>query len=98
MSPYQIFDKLIHEGGAIVSSNDCSPIEIADARATGRFAVDLDGMGFVLRTKEWLYKAQAAVQASVEQAGRSASPAVFDDATEAFAQQLSAGPAVKPGE
>ncbi len=53
-TPSHLIDQLVKEGGAIVSSGDCSEMEIADARATGRFAVRDDGMGFVLRSKEWL--------------------------------------------
>lgn len=45
---------LREKGGAIVSSNDCSPMEIADARATDRFWVDENGFGFVWRSPEWL--------------------------------------------
>ena len=34
------FVRLLAEGGTIVSSNDCSPLEIAIARSHGRFWVD----------------------------------------------------------
>lgn len=54
MNVNQLVRQLIEEGGAIVSSNDCHEIEIADARACGRFAVDNNDMGFVRRTKKWL--------------------------------------------
>lgn len=50
----KLVNDLTQHGGAIVPSNDCSEMEIADARATGRFAVLPDGMGFVRRTREWL--------------------------------------------
>ena len=53
MTLKQILEQLVKEGGAIVSSNDCSEMELVNARAGGRFAVD-DGLGFVLRTKKWL--------------------------------------------
>lgn len=54
MTTQQLIEQLITEGGAIVSSNDCSEIELAGAQAEGRFAVDEDGMGFVRRMKIWL--------------------------------------------
>jgi len=50
----KLVNDLAKQGGVIVSSNDCSEMEIADAHATGRFAVLPDGMGFVRRTREWL--------------------------------------------
>jgi len=56
MTPEELINQLASKGGAIVSSNDCSELEIADAQATGRFAVDEEGLGFVRRTKEWLVK------------------------------------------
>jgi cell pole-organizing protein PopZ len=52
--PIELINDLAYEGGAIVSSNDCSEMEIADAQATGRFAVDAEAFGYVRRTKEWL--------------------------------------------
>lgn len=54
MTPTQLIGQLAQDSGAIVSSNDCSEMEIADAQATGRFAVDLEGFGYVRRHKEWL--------------------------------------------
>lgn len=41
-------------GGALVSSDSCHEIEIAQAQASGCFAVDDFGHGFVLRSSEWL--------------------------------------------
>lgn len=69
----QLITQLAREGGAIVSSNECTPIEIADARATGRFAADEHGFGYVRRTREWLalqkarfeFQTQAAADALV---------------------------------
>ena len=49
MNPNQMFERLKTDGGCIVSSNACSALEIACARACGDFAVDEDGYGFVLR-------------------------------------------------
>lgn len=56
LTPTEILAQLVTEGGAIVSSNDCSTMEIADAQACGRFAVDDEGLGYVRRYKEWLAK------------------------------------------
>ena len=52
----QLFDKLKSNGGCIVSSEDCSTMEIADAQARGDFSVDFDGFGYVLRPHAWLQK------------------------------------------
>ncbi len=54
MTINQLIDQLVTDGGAIVSSGECSEMEIANAKATGRFSVREDGMGFVRRSKEWL--------------------------------------------
>ena len=54
MTITQLIQQLITEGGAIVTSDACSEMEIADARATGRFSVNEDGIGFVRRYQEWL--------------------------------------------
>jgi len=54
MTLTQIINQLASDGGAIVSSNACSDIELADARVTGRFTVDENGFGYVRRTQEWL--------------------------------------------
>ena len=54
MTTTQLIDQLVTEGGAIVSSGECSEMEIANAKATGRFSVREDGMGFVRRTAEWV--------------------------------------------
>lgn len=49
-----MFERLAKEGGCIVSSGSASLHEIADARARGDFYVDDKGLGFILRSKEWL--------------------------------------------
>jgi len=52
MSADQFLQKLALEGGdkaVIISSNDCTPMEIAFARAEDRFYVNDEGFGFVLR-------------------------------------------------
>ena len=51
--------RLVQRGGAIVSSNSCSELEIADARARGDFYVDEHGYGYVLRLKAWLDRVHA---------------------------------------
>lgn len=53
MTTNQLMDQLIVDGGAIVSSNECSVMEISHAQAEGRVAI-ADGLGFVRRTREWL--------------------------------------------
>lgn len=53
-TPKGLLDKLVREGGCIVSSGDCSELEIADARVRGDFYVDETGFGYVLRMKQWL--------------------------------------------
>lgn len=55
----QLLARLARDGGCIVSSNDCSRMEIADAQAHGRMFVDADGLGYVLRTKAWLERVHA---------------------------------------
>jgi hypothetical protein len=52
----QLFDNLRANGGCIVSSGDCSTLEIADAQARGDFTTDAEGFGFVLRPHAWLQK------------------------------------------
>lgn len=52
----QLVRQLREEGGAIVNTGACSEMEIADARSSGRYAVDEDGFGYVRRYKEWLRK------------------------------------------
>lgn len=52
----QLLIKLKNNGGCIVSSGDCSTMEIADARARGDFTEDEGGFGYVLRPHAWLQK------------------------------------------
>jgi hypothetical protein len=52
----ELLRRLVENGGAIVSSNSCSTLEIADARARGDFYVDEGSLGYVLRTRAWLDK------------------------------------------
>ena len=47
--------RLAEEGGVIISSNDCSKLEISTARACGRFLI-IDSFGFVLRLKLTMVK------------------------------------------
>lgn len=41
------FLQLVTRGGAITSSNECTPEEISLAQAEDRFFVDADGYGYV---------------------------------------------------
>ena len=54
MTINQLINQLVAKGGAIVTSGECSEMEIANAQATERFAVREDGIGFVLRPQQWL--------------------------------------------
>ena len=50
---------MVKTGGALVLSSECTEMEIADAQATGRFAVfpamgDGFGFGIVRRPQAWL--------------------------------------------
>ncbi len=56
MTHGEMFAALTLRGGCIVSSGDCSEMEQAEARTDGRFFVDDEGLGFVLRRHEWLQK------------------------------------------
>jgi hypothetical protein len=60
MTAEEFLNKLAEERGAIVSSGDCSEMEIANARSCGRMYIDSDGLGYVLRSKEWLRTREAA--------------------------------------
>lgn len=55
----EMFARLAREGGCIVSSGSASLHEIADAQVRGDFYVDSDGLGFILRSKEWLDRVHA---------------------------------------
>lgn len=52
---------LLKEGGALVGSAACSPMELAFARTEGRFFVDENGYGFVLRYRQWREHAERAI-------------------------------------
>lgn len=54
MDAKEFLDVLASQGGAIVSSNECSEMEIADAAARGDFYVNEDSLGFIRRTQKWL--------------------------------------------
>jgi len=54
----ELLNALNCERGAIVSSADCCEMEIAFARTDGRFFVDDDGIGYVLRLKDWRANAE----------------------------------------
>jgi hypothetical protein len=48
-TPVELLDQLLKEGGCIITSDQCSELEIADAQACGRMYVRDDGIGFVRR-------------------------------------------------
>lgn len=48
----ELLDQLAAFGGYIVSSGDCSEMEIAHARAEGRMYVNEQGLGFIRRPKQ----------------------------------------------
>lgn len=60
-----ILTALVDEQGAIVSSNSCSPMELAFARKEGRFYTDESGFGYVLRMRAWREFAEAEVSRRV---------------------------------
>lgn len=43
----QLFELLVKDGGKIVSTNDCSPLQIALARSQGRMWVNEHSLGFI---------------------------------------------------
>jgi hypothetical protein len=57
--PAQALAALVKDGGALVSSNECTPGEITFARAEERFFVTADGFGFVRRPVGWLRRERA---------------------------------------
>lgn len=57
MTIEKFVNQLAIERGAIVSSAECSEMEIADARMHDRMYVAPDGLGFVRRPKAWLERA-----------------------------------------
>ena len=62
----KLFKLLSEKGGAIVSTANCSDIEIAHARSRGLMWVDEFGCGFVLRSQEWLDYAQALITGMIQ--------------------------------
>lgn len=56
-----LLKRLVEYGGAVVSSGECTEMEIADARARGDFYVDDKGLGYVRRLQIWLDKAHLAL-------------------------------------
>lgn len=70
MNALEFLKKVANEGGAIVSSNECSEMEIVNARATDRFYVDEDGMGYVWRIPAWLKSREDAYFALPEEQRR----------------------------
>ncbi len=52
MTAEDFLKKLAIGGGAIISSSDCTPEEIADARANDNFFVDACNLGYVWMSLE----------------------------------------------
>lgn len=50
----QLLEDLATKGGAIVATDNCSPLEIAVARRCGDMAVSEDGIGFIRRSPGWV--------------------------------------------
>ncbi len=63
----QLLQCLVRERGAIVSSADCSVMELAFAREEGRFFVDEEGLGYVVRPGQWRENAEAALESVKDQ-------------------------------
>jgi hypothetical protein len=53
-------NRLAENGGAIVSSGDCSEVEIVRAQLRDNFYCNERGLGFVLRTADWLESRETA--------------------------------------
>lgn len=49
-------ERLAESGGVIVSSNECTSLEITHARAEGHFLSLDNGLGFVIRPQAWVEK------------------------------------------
>lgn len=58
----QFLLRLAETNGAIVSSGCASTLEIADAQSRGDFLVLDNGLGFILRTKDWRTRAENAIR------------------------------------
>jgi len=57
----ELLPALMSERGAVVCSADCGEMEIAFAMSEDRFFVDFNGVGFVLRPRDWLANAEQLV-------------------------------------
>lgn len=55
----ELLQRLVAEGGCIVTSNNASVHEIANAQSLGHMYVDGDGLGYILRSKQWLDRVHA---------------------------------------
>ena len=63
-SALEFMKRLSVERGAIVSSADCSEMEIAFARSENRFYVDGDSLGYVLRPEKCRKLAETALHST----------------------------------
>jgi hypothetical protein len=66
--------RLRTDRGAIVSSADCTTMEIAFAQKEKRWYVDEDGMGYVIRMKEWREESERLIRDRCEARDVSDSP------------------------
>ncbi len=64
-----LLKRIVDYGGAVVSSGECTEMEIADARARGDFYVDAKGLGYVRRHQLWLDKAHQALPSGAPNKG-----------------------------
>lgn len=59
--------RLASEGGCIVSTADCSVMEIANATERGDFFADGDNLGYIRRIPEWLGKRDPGCRAAKQE-------------------------------
>lgn len=64
-----LLKRIVDYGGAVVSSGECTEMEIANARARGDFYVDANGLGYVRRLQLWLDKAHEALPSGAPNKG-----------------------------
>lgn len=50
----ELLDRLVKEGGCVVTEAQCTPTEVTEALARDDYALNYDGKGFVRRTQSWL--------------------------------------------
>lgn len=86
-TPTDLIEEMIKTGGAIVSSDACEPLEIAIARACGKFALHGD-YGLVLKPKGWVSAAKEGLEYRlIDAAMRTPAPTLDEE----IAEQANAG-------